>query len=270
VSAAAGEIAESRAAAVAVIAAARGPEKAAVAQGGAKVAGAPAAVAGQVGREAWAVVDPAVPVVGVANGGRDQDGSVGVTPPAVAARVRAENAAGSTRMRAIAAAVDHRWEVASGPASGNGAAVCGTRVRRAKEKIATGGARKSPGRGTKAGRRSPGNLDCAPTTVIEAPEWAIPEWVIEIPGRETPEQETESLDRETETRDQETETRDRETETRDQETETRAPATPEQGGVIRADRSVRSRAPVSCPTTSRGIRLATGNSSTTSPPTIRR
>lgn len=167
----AGEIAESRAA-VAVVIAADTPERAVVVPGGAKVAGAPATVAGQVGRVAWAVVDPAAPVVGVANGGRGRDASVVVTPPAVAARARAESAAGNTRMRAIAAAAGHQWEVASGPASGSAAAVCGIRVRRAKEK-ATGGARKNPGRGTKAGRRSPGNLARAPTMVIERPEWAI-------------------------------------------------------------------------------------------------
>ena len=127
------------------------PAKAVVVQGAAKVAGVPAAVVGRAGQVEWAVVDQAALVVGVMNGGRGQDANVGLTAEAAAARVRAGVAAGSTRMRAIAAAVDHPWEVASGPASGNAAAACGTRVQRAKEQSAIGSARKSPGQGTKDG-----------------------------------------------------------------------------------------------------------------------
>jgi len=149
VSAAAAEIVESQAAGAGAIAADT-PAKAVVVQGAAKVAGVPAAVVGRAGQVEWAVVDRAAPVVGVMNGGRGQDANVGLTPEAAAARVRAEGAAGSTRMRAIAAAVDHPWEVASGPASGN-AAACGTRVQRAKEQNEIGSARKSPGQGTKDG-----------------------------------------------------------------------------------------------------------------------
>ena len=266
-SAGAGEIAATQVAAAVVIAADT-PAKVVGVRGAVKVAGAPAAAAGRVGQEGqeWAVGAPVALValvVGMANGGRDLDGSAGVTPPAAAVRVRAEGAAGSTRMRAIAAAVDHPvdhpWEVASGPASGSAAAACGTRVRRAKEN-ATGGDHKSLGRETKDWRRNRGNLDRAATMGTEIPEWAIeiPGWVTGPPG-----QETESLDRETEIPERETEHPDPETATR--ETATRAPATPEQAGVIRADRSILSPAPASCPTTSRGIRSATGSSSMTFP-----